>query len=113
MFIKKTSIKKRLNIAKEELERRNSKLADKSELEEDEAEKAEERLSLFDKYHILCIIGTHCVSYCTLDAQGKLDRKDGEIRAPGRIVRYQDNQFYKSGVIMLLDSQEDTDDFKI
>lgn len=112
MFIKKASIEKRLNIAKEHLER-HSKLTDKTEFEQEEAEKEEEKLSLFDQYRILCIIGTHCISYCTLDAQGNLKLEDGETKAPGRIVRYQDNQFYKSGVIMLLDSQEDTDDFKI
>ena len=66
---------------------------------------------LFDKFQILALIGTHHIRYCQLSAKGVLSHNDVAKEAPGRILHYQDDPFYKSGLLMLCDTVEDSDDY--
>ena len=68
-------------------------------------------IPLFEKFQILTLVGTHHIRYCSLSAKGVLSHNDVAKEAPGRIIHYQDDPFYKSGVLMLCDTVEDSDDY--
>ena len=72
-------------------------------------------MSIFEKYQIVTIIGTHTISYSSLKQDGKMRNVRDVQTAPGRILRFQDDNLYRTGVLMLIDEQGEKDslDFKV
>lgn len=104
-------IKKRSKLDRAELARSKQSVNDDSNRHH--FVEKEQVLSVFEKYQIMSVIGTHTISYCTLKADGTVRSVRDVQQAPGRILRFQDDSQYRCGVLMLIDKQgqADTPDF--
>ena len=67
-------------------------------------------LSVYKKYQIIVLIGTHSIVTSELSSRGKV-RIIRETEAPGRIIRYKDDSRFNLGMLLLLDNSVKTMDY--
>ena len=67
------------------------------------AGKTSNLLSMYKKYQIVVLIGTHSIVTSELSSQGKI-KMISSTEAPGRIIRYKDDLSFNLGMLLLLDT---------
>ena len=60
----------------------------------------------------MCVAGTHSIQYIDLNKEGKMVIKNVAKDVPGRILSFQDDPVYHSGVLILTDDVKDSHDYK-
>ena len=92
-------------------QRRNQNIQEDEGLGESKTHYIKKNLSVYQKYLIMGIIGTHNIRYCELDHKGLLKQQTNKVIAPGRIIRFEDDLSYRNGTIILTDGVPDSNDY--
>ena len=87
----------------EQLDRDNTREA--GETEDKQYSHSKNATSLFERYQLLCITGTHHTRSLRLNMNGQLQKVGQAIPAPGRIIRVKADSIDGTGMIMLCDSE--------
>ena len=94
MFIKKRTKADRLAIEQEK----------RRKYEQDNTGRDNWQMSSYDKFHIVCLSGINTINIAELKRDGRVTLISCAAQAPGRVLQYQDDQYYYLGTIMLVES---------
>ena len=71
------------------------------------------RLSVFEKFNIVCILGADKIQNCKLTPQGMLELDGEAIAAPGRLLSFKNDEFYRTGVFVITDKEASKQDYRL
>ena len=98
---------RKMFIKKRSLEGRNKEIRKKQRQGRQQIGKASNMLSIYKKYNLVSIVGTHSVHFTELTSRGGFKRDEkAQPMAPGRILNFKDDVLYSCGVLLLTDNGE-------
>ena len=99
------NIVRKMFIKKRSLEERNKEIRKKQRQGRKQFGKASNMLSIYKKYNLVSIVGTHSVYFTELTSRGEFKRAEkAQQISPGRILNFKDDVLYNCGVLVLTDN---------
>ena len=96
---------RKMFIKKRSLEERNKEIRKKQRQGRKQFGKASNMLSIYKKYNLVSIVGTHSVYFTELTSRGEFKRVEkAQQISPGRILHFKDDVLYNCGVLVLTDN---------